>query len=108
MCLHGVRSRPFAQNVAAPQVSTNRARPPYGDAEAPLRFTVTNEASLHRTPKSFRHEPQVCRVGSFTVRPPGGFSHIPPLLLLLCRLLLRRSFATLAASIVTIVSVIVH
>ena len=81
-------------------------RPAVGHAGAALRSLVTKETSLYRTATSFRHEPEVCQFGSFTARPTGGFSHVPPLSPLLCRVLLRRMFAALAASTVTIVSAI--
>ena len=107
LCVFTVRSRPFAQKVlAVSQVSLMSERPPLRHVGAPLRSLVTKETSLHRTATSFRHEPQVCQVGSFTARPTGSFSHVPPLSPLLCRMLLRRMVAALAASTVTITSAI--
>ena len=108
VCLcHGALTPVCAKCVAASQVRLMSARPAVRHAGAALRGPVTKEASLHRTPTSFRHEPEVCRVGSFTARSPGGFSHVPPLSPLLCRVLLRLTFAALAASTVTIITAIV-
>tara|TARA_B110000037_G_scaffold76433_1_gene91432 strand:- start:209 stop:622 length:414 start_codon:yes stop_codon:yes gene_type:complete len=79
-------------------------RPAVRHAGAALRSLVTKEASLDAFARSVAHKAQVPQQWSFTARPPGGFSHVPPLSPLLCRVLLRRSFAALAASTVTIVS----
>ena len=98
VCLHGALMPVCAKCVASSQVSFMSDRPAVGHAGAALRSLVTKETSLHRTATSFRHEPQVCQVGSFTARPTGSFSHVPPLSPLLCRMLLRRMFAALAAS----------
>ena len=74
VCLHGALMHVCAKCVAASQVSFMSDRPAVGHAGAALRSLVTKKASLHRMRTSFRHEPQVCRGGSFTARPPGGVS----------------------------------
>ena len=104
--LHGALTPTCAKCMPASQVSLKSERPAVGHTGAALRSLVIKKASLHCTPTSFRHEPQVCRGGSFTACLPGGFSHVPPLSPLLCRVLLRRIFAALAASAVTIISAI--
>ena len=107
VCVHGALTPVCAKCVAASQVRLMSVRPAVRHAGAALRSLVTKEASLDAFARSVAHKAQVPQQWSFTARPPGGFSHVPPLSPLLCRVLLRLTFAALAASTVTIITAIV-